>query len=550
MTYTTSISGEIDPRTRRLLLPTRIIWCTEGDNAPRGAEVLLTSATSQATVAAGPRCVLPPGGAILLDFGQELHGGVQIVIGNTGNGGTVAVRLRFGESVSEAMGEPNQEHALHDHTVRLPRWGAYEVGNTGYRFVRIDVLEACNIELIAVRAIELMRDLPYRGRFNCSDPQLNAIWQVAARTVHLCMQDYLWDGIKRDRLVWVGDMHPESQVISHLFGADPIVPRSLDYVRDETPPTGWMNGISSYTLWWVIIMHDWYRFHGDLGYLEENRGYLRELLPHICTQVDESGQEALSEWRFLDWGSVGQTEAIHAGLHALLILALEAGGELCTVLQDAELAAQCQQVVQHLRGYTPALLPENKQSASLLVLAGVVDPITANQTVLSRDPLCGISPFYGYYILRARAQAGDIDGCLTLLRRYWGGMLKAGATSFWEHFDVAWLADAGRIDELPLAGKHDIHAEYGEHCYIGLRHSLCHGWAAGPVAWLSEYVLGIQPVAPGCRTVRITPNIGDLEYAEGAFPTPYGDIVVHHARQADGTVASTVEAPPEVTIQY
>ncbi|MEI7834746.1 MAG: alpha-L-rhamnosidase, partial [bacterium] len=309
-----AVSAEIDPRTRRLLLPTRIIWGTEGDNAPRGAEVLLTSATSQATVAAGPRCVLPPGGAILLDFGQELHGGIQLVMGNTGHGGPVAVRLRFGESVSEAMGEPNQEHALHDHTVRLPRWGAYEVGNTGYRFVRIDVLEDCDIELIAVRAIELMRDLPYRGRFSCSDPQLNAIWQVAARTVHLCMQDYLWDGIKRDRLVWVGDMHPESQVISHLFGADPIVPRSLDYVRDETPSTGWMNGISSYTLWWVIIMHDWYRFHGDLGYLEENRGYLRELLPHICTQVDESGQEALSEWRFLDWGSVGQTEAIHAGL--------------------------------------------------------------------------------------------------------------------------------------------------------------------------------------------------------------------------------------------
>jgi alpha-L-rhamnosidase len=41
---------------------------------------------------------------------------------------------------------------------------------------------------------------------------------VGADTVHLCMQDYLWDGIKRDRLVWIGDMHPEVSTINAVFG--------------------------------------------------------------------------------------------------------------------------------------------------------------------------------------------------------------------------------------------------------------------------------------------------------------------------------------------
>ena len=48
------------------------------------------------------------------------------------------------------------------------------------------------------------KDVPYRGKFCCSDELLNRIWMTGAYTVHLNMQEYLWDGIKRDRLVRVG----------------------------------------------------------------------------------------------------------------------------------------------------------------------------------------------------------------------------------------------------------------------------------------------------------------------------------------------------------
>jgi hypothetical protein len=47
---------------------------------------------------------------------------------------------------------------------------------------------------------------------------------------------------------------------------------------------------------------------------------------------------------------------------------------------------------------------------------------------------------------------------------------------------VAWTNNAFRIDELPVAGKKDIHGDYGEFCYKGFRHSLCHGWSSGPAA--------------------------------------------------------------------
>ena len=146
------------------------------------------------------------------------------------------------------------------------------------------------------------------------------------------------------------------------------------------------------------------------------------------------------------------------------------------------------------------------------------------------------------------AKAGETDAALDFVRQYWGGMLDVGATTFWEDFDLDWMKGAGRIDELVPAGKKDIHGDYGAYCYVGFRHSLCHGWASGPTAWLSQTVLGVTPLEPGCAKVRIVPQLGSLEWAEGTYPTPRGPIKVRHERKADGTISSKIEAPEGVTV--
>ena len=73
-------------------------------------------------------------------------------------------------------------------------------------------------------------------------------------------------------------------------------------------------------------------------------------------------------------------------------------------------------------------------------------------------------------------------------------MLDLGATTFWEDFDLEEAANAAPIDAIVPEGKLDYHHDTGNYCYIGLRRSLCHGWASGPTAWLSEHVLGIKVV--------------------------------------------------------
>jgi hypothetical protein len=144
--------------------------------------------------------------------------------------------------------------------------------------------------------------------------------------------------------------------------------------------------------------------------------------------------------------------------------------------------------------------------------------------------------------------AGDYQGALDCIRQYWGAMLDLGATTFWEDFDIDWTANADRIDELVPEGRKDIHGDFGNYCYKGFRHSLCHGWASGPTAWLSEHVLGVQIVEPGCRVVRIEPHLGDLAWAEGSYPTPMGVIKIRHDKRADGSIQSSIEAPTGVKI--
>ena len=151
-------------------------------------------------------------------------------------------------------------------------------------------------------------------------------------------------------------------------------------------------------------------------------------------------------------------------------------------------------------------------------------------------------------MLEAMSLADAVQHGIDTVRQYWGGMLDMGATSFWEDFSTEWMQNAFRIDELPVAGKKDIHGDFGDFCYKGFRHSLCHGWSSGPAAWLINHVLGIQGADVGCRTVRIAPFLGDLIWAEGSFPTPRGVIEVRHERQTDGTVTTNISVPDGVQV--
>lgn len=540
--------------TTEFLTPTRIVL-SSGDVV--GAENLLKPFRGQVVVGerefANFRSSKEQKSSILLDFGKEIQGGLQIVRAQSGGKKTARFRVCFGESVSEALSDVNEpgstatnDHSARDIEVELPWLGSHEVGETGFRFARIDLLdEDVDIHLVAVRAVSRYRDIPYLGSFACSDERLDQIWKAGAYTVHLNMQDYLWDGIKRDRLVWIGDMDPEVLTVNTVFGNHPVVQKSLDHVKSCTDPKVWMNGICSYSMWWIIIHHHLYEFYGDLDYLKAQHSYIKEMLRNIIANID-GDKEAFKSGRFVDWPSSGNLEAIHACLQALSVRTLEAGADIAEWVGDSELGQECEAVATKLREYVPAT-NGSKQAAALLSIQGMLDPAEAAAQI-EKDGAVGFTSFYGYYMLEALAKAGHYSEAMKLISDYWGAMLDLGATTFWEDFDYVKGLTAARIDEVVPEGEDDIHADGGAHCYVGLRHSFCHGWASGPTTWLSRHVLGVQPLEPGFKKVKVEPHLGDLEWAEGTFPTPYGEISVSHRKGPDGKVVSKVSAPKGVKI--
>lgn len=552
-----------DEITRAYITPRKIIWHSGNPGKQvRNPEVLLTSFDGQLTTRGDGMCVLRSDNntdaSILIDFGKEFYGGIEIAGAIRSDKRAIKVRIRLGESVTEAMsdcidnsipgmGSATNDHSLRDFTLEIPWLGTVEIGSSGFRFARIDLLDKeVELPIRSVRGILRYQDIPYLGSFNSDNKRLNEIWNTGAYTVHLNMQEYLWDGIKRDRLVWLGDVHPEVMAINTVFGDTDVVRKSLDFGRDTTPLPGWMNGISSYSLWWIISHRDFYRYHGDLNYLKEQQPYLSDLIRQIIAKIGPDGKENLDGGRFLDWPTAGDPEIIHSGLQSLMVMAIQAGKDIATWINDPRLKETCDQVLGSLRTHVPSM-HGNKQAAALLALADAVPADQASKVILDGGAN-DFATFYGYYMLEALAKDGKYQEGMNIISDYWGAMLDLGATTFWENFNYEERANAVRIDELPDPSRFNIHADGGDHCYIGLRASLCHGWAAGPTAWLTEHVLGIQVMKPGARVVLVRPNLGDLTFAEGTFPTPYGVIHVKHTRQADGKINSEIKAPKEIKI--
>ena len=551
-----------DPRVRTFVTPTRIVWTSEKNKGGFGKQSRVTNAEALLLPTRGQIPEKKWGGAagcslenqgepasVLLDFGRELHGGLQI--GNLGSRG-MKMRVRFGESVGEAMAEyahksAGNDHAIRDWEIAVPHMGVIEVGNTGFRFVRFDLITTGRVNLETVRAVSLMRPMPRLGGFKSSDERLNRVWETAARTIHLCCQEFLWDGIKRDRLVWMGDTHPETRAILSVFGAVDVLRDSLDYMASITPTNTWMNGIPNYTLWYLRNMHDWYMFTGDAAFLRERRVYVSATIERVLSMVADDGKSSLSGRVFLDWPTEHNRPAVVAGTQALHAMALDCSATIAEVVGDAGLAGRCRDGAAKLRTVRPD--PNGaKSAAALLALGRLRDPREMFAKVLGKDGHKGVSTFYGYYMLEAMSAAGEDRRALDTVRDYWGGMLDMGATSFWEDFNLAWTNNATRLDEMPVPGKKDIHGDFGEFCYPGYRHSLCHGWSAGPVDWCIRHVLGLEALDAGGRTVRVKPFLGDLSWAEGALPTPQGVVRVRHERRPDGTVATVIDAPSGVKI--
>ena len=94
----------LDNRVRSFITPQRIVY-QDGDI--QNGQVLLQNRTAQQSLGIETYCEFPGKASILLDYGFEFQGGIGISISGTSEPiqKTVRLRIRFGESVQEAMSD-------------------------------------------------------------------------------------------------------------------------------------------------------------------------------------------------------------------------------------------------------------------------------------------------------------------------------------------------------------------------------------------------------------------------------------------------------------
>ena len=545
------MQNRYDERVRETLFPTRIVKLF---GKVTNAEALLKEKPLQVNLNEPDCTVLEntedgESAGVLLDFGREIYGAARIITVSSYSNKPALTHITYGESAAEALSEIGYKNATNDHSVRdtdifLPTFSDMTFNETGFRFLFIRLKgKDAKLSLKAVTAVSVYRDIPSLGSFCCDNETLNKIYDTAAYTCKLCLQNYIWDGIKRDRLVWVGDMHPELLTVRTVFGNIPLMAQTLDFIRNATPLPGWMNNMPTYSMWWMIIVRDWYFYTGDNVFLENNREYIISLSKQICSVVSDDGSDSIGFY-FLDWPT-RDTEDGKYGSRALLVLALNAAAELsryCNATNTADLCDKKAEILKNCEWSSCGA----KQTVAMIALAGCCDEIKAAEEILEGSAT-GFSTFMSYYLLKAASKA-DITKTLSALEEYYGAMLKLGATTFWEDFNIEWAKDASPIDEIPEDGKSDVHGDNGAFCYKGFRHSLCHGWSSAPTAFLAEEVLGIHIISAGCKKVEIKPNLGNLNWAKGTYPTPYGIISVECKRLENGEIHTKWTAPEEIEV--
>ncbi|MGN1077855.1 MAG: alpha-L-rhamnosidase [Candidatus Gallimonas sp.] len=425
------------------------------------------------------------GGYIVLDYGTEMRGGIRILTAEVLPDHCANVRIRFGESLTEVYSSVGEKGATNHHAPRdfeypLVSRSDLRIGDSGYRFVRIDFPAGKKIELKSIIGTNtILRRKPiytYEGK----DERVAKIFQTAKRTIDLCAAgDYIWDGIKRDRLVWIGDMHPEMLALTTLYGRFPAVERSLDFVREETPLPEWMNRYPMYSLWWIIIVCDYFRLTGNKTFTEKQLPYLCDLLKVCADCIRQDGELNFPRY-FVDWPTRGTNDEL-VGARAIAIIAVKKAVEL---LRDFSLDTSLAEELLLRLKKVPLNVEKQKQVIALKYFAeGELSD--ADYQRLIEGGGRGLSTFMGYYILTAIASR-DKDKAIEIMKEYYGGMLDKGATTFWEDFNLDWCENSGRIDAFPQNGQRDVHGDFGAYCYSGFRHSLCHGWASGVIRFIYE----------------------------------------------------------------
>ena len=546
-----------DSLRRDFVLPSKILYKTDG---VYNEDIILKSTISQAYQGQKNAMVLSSENGnkagILLDFGTELTGGIRLVTGESDwtKNRCPLVRIRFGESATEALTPIGQKNATNDHGTRdfvipLALLSTTEWGQTGFRFVYIELEEPdFSLQLVSIHAIFTYRDLKYFGSFECDDDEINKIYETARYTAHLNMQNYLIEGVKRDRMIWNGDLFAMLPSLQYIFGNQNIIADSLRFIADTVILPNYWNNFTSESFRFFMTLDKLYMYTADVGLSNELKYYWKPLLKQVLKLVNEEKPHLRKEQivgYFYDWTTEHNEDATMTGFQLNFILGLEAAKNICKITFETELYDECKHKIDLLNDKDFNHYNNFAIATELYLTGKISTDITAE--IYKNEGINSMSAAKAHKILTVMSKTLGKEFALDVLKKYYGSMLRAGATTFWEFFKFEWYRENSGIDRVHKPGEYDIHADNGQYCFEGLRHSLCHAWGSSPVAFLVETVLGVTIIEKGYKKLSVKPQLCHLKWVKGSIPTPFG-IVYIDAKNENGKIVTKIDAPKEIEI--
>ncbi len=463
-------------------------------------------------VAAMEDKVLHKGDGLIIDFGGHRTGHLSFDLIGVGHNVDAPARLRFvlGEVISD-VAEP-----LHPYKGRLSEsWLPEEIVTIDYlpqavklprryafRFVKIEVIDTSSsfgVTFKNVRAHALTSATGPPPPLAAAMPDdLKRMDVVAAATLRDCMQTVFEDGPRRDERLWTGDLRLQALTSYAILPNNDLVKRCLYLLAAYPRADGLLPGDvyeqpvpvrggdfpNDYAVFFAVALADYVQATGDVAtgldlwptaarQLEVLRQYINR--HHVF--VIPNGM-----WVFVDWhDTLDRACAMQAiyiyGLKRVSELALRLGkvseisdypGRIAA-MENASL-----KTFYEARSGVFVSGPDRQVSLASQAWMTIADiGSKGRQAKALRIALQGAqtvrprTPYLNHYVCEALFLAGCNSEAVAMMRAYWGGMLKAGADTFWE----AYAPDTPRV--VPYG---DFHIN-----------SFCHAWSCTPSYLLRAY---------------------------------------------------------------
>jgi len=427
-----------------------------------------------------------------------------------------------------------------------------------FRYVRLTIETGdAPLRLHSVHYRQTGYPLEVRGSFDCSDAELLPLWRISINTLQNCMHETYEDCPFYEQLQYTMDTMMQAVFTYNLSGDDRLARRAIYDFHSSMLPNGMIQSrypsvfpqvIPGFSLYWIHMLHDHYRYFGDEELIRFYRPSMEQALNWFDRQLTPQGlvgEPPHGYWSFVDWveewiGLWGVPKASEQGpitVYSLMYVgALELAAELNEATGRAEAATEyrvravrvreavrelCWDERRRLFRDGPTVAEYSQHTQIWAVLSRTVEGSAAAllmDRAFAEPGLAQVSFAMSYFLFRALEQAGRYERAYPLWSR-WQAQVRLGLTS--------WLED-------PITQRSD-----------------CHGWGAVPLYEFPSLLLGIQPLRPGFDEIGVSPHPGPLRWAAGSMPTRHGDVEVRWSTEGGGMrlyVKGPANIPVTVTL--